>query len=155
MALATLFLSPLASAFSLDFSGVGLGTTIAPTLVVNVPGYGNVQFDAGFGSSLSIENYNSPGGAVKAIDLQNMESVIVTFLGATPSDVGFDFRGLNVGESVNQVPLSGNTYLLSLSGSSNGVGVSGATFNAAAVPEASTGLLGVLGALMLLRRRRA
>jgi hypothetical protein len=146
-AAALICLPSVASAFSLDFTGVALGTTVPPQLVIAVPGYGNVTFDAQVGSNLAIVNY----GGIPSLSFEQNETVFITFDGVFVPGPGFDFEGLEVGESFLTQSNSYNVYTATLQGTGNGAGISGISF----VPEPSSALLGVLGAsLLVLRRRR-
>jgi PEP-CTERM motif len=152
--LVTLFSSIQAGAFTLDFVGVN-GATLPPSpLIINVFGYGNVSFTPGFGSALEVTNqYQNPGGPTRvSLDLDSDESVTVTFLGASPSNVDFDIVGLGAGESVGLSQLSPSSFLVSAQGS-NGIGIQYVNFGV--VPEPSAAILASLGAFgFVLRRRR-
>lgn len=139
----------VASAFSLDFAGLA-GTPLPPNLVINVPGYGNVTFEAAPGSNLAIVNY----GITPALSFDQNETVIITFNGGEVTAPGLNYAGLEIGESFLAQFASYNTYTATLQGAGNGGGITGLSFNQA-VPEPTSALLGVLGAsLFVLRRRR-
>ena len=155
-------LCAVGSAFTLDFLSVPTGTPIPPSLTINVPGYGDVRFDT-IGNSILIvddryEN-DSPGQTSSpSLNFDSGESVKVTFLGLEPIDVEFDWVGVNAGEFFIAAPgLSPNEFVITLNGSTtpaanNGAGLYEIGFNQ--VPEPSASLLGVLGATMLLIRRK-
>jgi len=146
-------LSSIGSAFTLDFSGLSLGT-LAP-FTINVPGYGDVNFSPGLGSALTIEEF-APG-ATKAISFDKNESVIVTFLGAEPINVANEYIGVGIGEffTFDLAGTDPNVFLVTLNGTGQtaNAGLQSVIFEQ--VPEPSTSLLGALGtALLVLRRRR-
>ncbi len=150
----TLFSSIQAGAFTLDFVGVN-GATLPPSpLVINIFGYGNVSFSPGFGSALEVGNqYQNDAGPVRtSLELDPTESVTVTFLGATPTNVDFDIIGLGVGGAVGLAQLSATSFIVSAQGN-KGVGLQSVSFGA--VPEPSAAILASLGAFgFVLRRRR-
>ena len=57
-----------ASAYALDFFGVSLGRSIQGALVMNVRADGDMNFDAGFNSALSVQNLALAGGDVEVIE---------------------------------------------------------------------------------------
>ncbi len=151
--LLSLFVTINAGAFTLDFVAVN-GATLPPSpLVINVSGYDNVSFSPGFGSALEVGNqYESDAGTVStSLELDAIESVTVTFLGANPTNVDFDIIGPNVGEAVSIVQLSSASFLVSAQGS-NGIGLQSVCFGA--VPEPSVTILAALGTMSLVFRRR-
>ena len=148
-----------ASAFSLDFTGVSAGTTIAPDLTLSVPGYGSVTFsaaikaDASGTSELVVgDTYVDGGVATRAIEFDGADQMIVTFNGTTPSQVDFDIVGASGGEEFNILAFGSNSYLVNLQGSGDGAGVSGVSWNS--IPEPSTSILGLIGGLAFLARRK-
>ena len=142
-------LPSISSAFSLDFTGL-TGTPLPPNLVIFVPGYGNVTFEAAPGSNLAVVDY----GITPALSFDQNETVIITFNGGEVTPPGLNYTGLEIGESFLAQFASYNTYTATHQGAGNGAGISGLSFNQA-VPEPSSTLLGVLGAsLLVLRRRR-
>lgn len=145
-------LPSVASAFSLDFTGVAPGTTIPPNpLTISVPGYGNVTFEALIGSNLVVQ----PVSGTPAIAFDQEEGLRISFEGVGITDVSFAYVGVSIGESflVTPDPNVANQFIMTLQGSGDGAGLSGVTWNA--VPEPSSALLGVIGAsLLVLRRRR-
>ncbi len=161
-------LSAVGSAFTLDFrnysTGVPIptGTTVQPALVINVPGYGNVQFDA-VGTSVLVVNgdyeNDSPGNTTSpSLNFDIGEAVKVTFLGAQPVDVVWATVGLNTGEYfITQEGSTAKEFIVTLGGSNpnaanRGAGLYEVGFQQ--VPEPSAALLGVLGASMLVLRRK-
>ena len=153
LALSSLLATFSASAFTLDFVAVN-GATLPPSpLVIHVFGYGDVSFAPGFGSALEVGNqYENDAGTVRtSLELDANESLMVTFLGADPTNVDFDIIGLSVGEAVGLVQLSSTSFLVSAQGG-NGLGLQAVSFGA--VPEPAASLLAVIGVIGLLVRRR-
>lgn len=155
-------LSATSSAFTLDFLSVPTGTTLPPTLTINVPGYGNVSFNPVSGSSLVVDDrheLDNPGiTSSPSLNFDTGEGVILTFLGAQPTGIDFVFVGANVGEFFTPVQgASVNEFIITLNGAASepnksGAGIYQIGFNQ--VPEPSASLLGVLGASLLVIRRR-
>lgn len=150
-------LCAVGSAFTLDFLSIAPGTTLPPDLIVNVPGYGNVQLSAGAGSALVVGN--TFGG--QALNFNAGESVTVTFLGAAlePNDIAVSSVGVNLGEFFTAAPgINQNEFVITLAGQASSPPNSGAGVSAIAfeqVPEPSAALLGALGtALLVIRRKR-
>lgn len=145
------------SAFTLDFVGL-LGTSLPPNpLTITIPGYGDVNFAAGNGSTLVINDAyeNDNGFGAPSLSFDQNEVVLVTFKGLKPLNVDFDFVGVSVGESftVQADPFVDQAFLVNLQGSGDGAGIYQISWNA--VPEPTTSLLGAMGcALLVLRRRR-
>ncbi|QTN32115.1 PEP-CTERM sorting domain-containing protein [Akkermansiaceae bacterium] len=149
-------LSSVASAFSLDFSGRSIGDALPIT--INVPGYGDVDFSPVSGV-LEIASYTPPSTGSNAISFDNNEMIEITFKGLTPTDVTFQYIGVNAGESFAFDTVSGDPkkfwlQFASTPGKGDGkAGLQSVEFNA--VPEPSTSLLGAIGcSLLVLRRRR-
>lgn len=149
-------LSTIGSAFTLDFSSVASGTTLPPALVINVPGYGDVQFDALSGSNLTVDSSLTFGTGTNALNFGTDEGVKITFLGVQPLDASISSVSASVGETfVFAAGANANEFILVLSGtpaSNPGAGVSHVHFEA--VPEPSISLLGLLGGTLLVIRRR-
>ncbi|MFD0894925.1 PEP-CTERM sorting domain-containing protein [Luteolibacter ambystomatis] len=143
--------------FTLDFVGYE-GTTLPPNpLIINVPGYGDVRFDAANGSTLQVDNayQNDNGSAAPSLSFDQGEAIQVTFLGAQPLNVDFDFVGVSAGESFTVQPdlFKSQSFLINLQGSGDGAGLYAISWTQ--VPEPASAMLGVLGsALIVLRRRR-
>ncbi|MBK1882116.1 PEP-CTERM sorting domain-containing protein [Luteolibacter pohnpeiensis] len=152
MVAALLLLAPALHAFTLDFAS-SVGATLPSDLVINVPGYGDVSFSANYASSLEVGT-DFYGGATLQFD--NNEVVLVTFLGGVPTDVDFSTVAVSAisGEQFVVIPISSSQYAVALQGSTDGAGIGAVTFNAAAVPEPSSAVLGLLGAAGLFVRRR-
>ena len=107
-------LSPLASAFSLNFAN-NVGATLPPNpLTIAVPGYGSVSFQAAIGSNLAVNNVNSP--FIPSVAFDTGEAVQITFNGLAPTAVSFDFVGVGVNEGFTVSPFSSNQFVLSLGG---------------------------------------
>ena len=149
-AAALICLPSVASAFSLDFTGVALGTTVPPQLVIAVPGYGNVFFDVLDSSQLVIQTIDGqPSLAFGA-----GETLRIVFGGVIAENVAITTTGVDGGELfvLSNLPAV-NAYNVVLIGGTDGAGLS--TVSWTPIPEPSTALLGVLGtSLLVLRRRR-
>ncbi len=156
-------LSSVGSAFTLDF--LGDEGTMLPTdpLVVFVTGYGNVQFDAVGPATLIVDNrYENDGPgqtSSPSLNFDSGEQVKVTFLGAQPINVEFDWVGVNAGEFFTAAKGANDSeFFVTLNGAAfeptnSGAGLYQIGFDQ--VPEPSAALLGALGtALLVLRRRR-
>jgi hypothetical protein len=78
-----------ASAYTLDFLGVSLGRSIQGALVMNVRADGDMNFDAGFNSALSVQNLALAGGDVEVIELNDREPSIMSVLGGSASAISF------------------------------------------------------------------
>ncbi|MGC4016538.1 MAG: PEP-CTERM sorting domain-containing protein [Luteolibacter sp.] len=143
--------------FTLDFVGYE-GTTLPPNpLVINVPGYGDVRFDAANGSALEVNSayQNDNGSAAPSLSFGQGEALLVTFLGAEPLNVDFDFVGVSSGESFTVQPdlFKSQSFIINLQGSGDGAGLFAISWTQ--VPEPSSAMLGALGtAALVLRRRR-
>jgi len=156
-----LFCGPIAvsNAFTLDFVGYEGTTLPANPLVIFVPGYGDVRFDAGNGSTLVVDSayQNDNGSAAPSLSFNERDALKVTFLGAQPLNVDFDFVGVSAGENFTVQPdlFVAQSYLINLQGSGDGAGLHAISWKQQAVPEPSSALLGLIGsAALLLRRRR-
>lgn len=148
-----ILLSLPAAAFTLDFSS-DVGASIPPDLTVNVFGYGDVEFSAGFGSVLEVGNkfQNDDGSAAASLQMVGGDTVNITFLGTQPLNVDFDFVGVGVGEVFQTFQTGPQSYFVALQSSANGAGIASVSFNV--VPEPSTALLSLVGAFALALRRR-
>lgn len=155
-------LSGIGSAFTLDFLG-DEGTTLpANPLVVDIPFYGQVSFEAIGSSELIVDNAfenDGPGQTTSpSLSFDKGESTKVTFLAAQPIDVTFAFVGVSTGEFFTTAQGStANEFILTLGGTAFNPGEAGAGlfqigFNQ--VPEPSTSLLGLIGGMLLVFRRR-
>ncbi|BCU78451.1 hypothetical protein [Luteolibacter sp. LG18] len=146
----------VSQAFTLDFVGYE-GSTLPPNpLVINVPGYGDVRFDAANGSSLVVNNayQNDNGSAAPSLSFDQGEALQVTFLGAQPLNVDFDFVGVSSGESFTVQPdlFVSQSYIINLQGSGDGAGLYAISWTQ--VPEPTSAMLGVIGSMVLVLRRR-
>jgi len=159
LAAAMLLLAPALHAFSIGFAAQVPGG-IPPNLLVNVPGYGDVSFAAGFNgitmsqSALVIDNtfFGAP-----ALEFVNADTLIVTFLGEIPFNV--DFNSVAVSASSSEefavVQTGPKEFVVSLQNSVDGAGIAQVVFNAQSIPEPAASLLGLVGlGGFLLRRRR-
>ena len=141
----------VASAFSFNFLGVANGTPVPPTLTVNVPGYGDVSFTAIGASVLTVDS--SFGSNTLVFD--SGDTVRVTFLNQSFDDITLNTTDVGITEFFQASNITPNSIDFTLNGpiGGNGAGIEQINFNA--VPEPSSSLLGVLGAsLLVLRRRR-
>jgi hypothetical protein len=155
-------LCAVSSAFTLDFLSVPTDTLVPPSLTVNVPGYGDVRFDPIGTAALIVDNRFEKDSLVltssPSLNFDNGESVTITFLGAEPTDVEFDWVGVNAGEFFTAAQgISANEFIVTLNGAAlntanNGAGLYRIGFNQ--VPEPSASLLGCLGAALLVIRRK-
>ncbi|MGJ8697878.1 MAG: PEP-CTERM sorting domain-containing protein [Verrucomicrobiaceae bacterium] len=180
--------STTAHAFTVDFSShLGSSTTYIlgdldpgpPSLVpivVNVPGYGDVEFqilrsvDSGpqlsgesYRSTVTTEFTNEAPEPIPALGFSDQTRVEVTFKGDLPINIDFDYVGVGLGEDFalsNGTPPDGNHIVIDFSsiagptpsGGPNQAGLRSISFEA--VPEPSSALLGGIALLGLLRRKR-
>lgn len=155
MAVAALALTSSLNAFTLDFSS-SVGKTIPKDLIIHVAGYGDVMFSAAYnavqkaGSTLKVgtDHYNTA-----SLQFDGGDTVKVTFLGALPDNVDFANIAISGGENFFVMQTGPNEYTLQLLNSTNGAGVTRVDFTTV-IPEPSAALLGVLGSVGLLVRRR-
>lgn len=154
LAAAALLLAPSLHAFTLDFSAY-VGQVVPPSLVVNVPGYGNVAFSAGMNAltgALSSFQVGTSFFGTPSIQFDNGESLSVSFLDGPLTNVDFITVAVSADTSehfsvVNSAP---GQYSLTLQNSTNGAGLAGVEF----VPEPTSALLGLIGASSFVIRRR-
>lgn len=143
-----------ASAFNVDFGSYFASGDTLGAKTINVPGYGNILLTAGVGSTL---DYNNSQGSDSLV-ADNNEELFVNFQNGSISNLAFNYVGLNsaAGEEFTASgPTSPVQYIVTLNNSTNGAGISGFSFDVAAVPEPSTALFGLLGGLgMLFIRKR-
>ena len=153
-------LCSIGSAFSLDFNLVPINTTVPPTLTINVPGYGSVDFEILAGSAVVDNKYASPPPTTTSpsLNFDTNESVKITFVGAQPEDIDFAFVGVSIGEQFTVTPqASPNEFVVTLANIGAGPGATKAgagLYQINFIPEPSSSILGVIGASMLLIRRR-
>ncbi len=155
---AALFAASVAvgGAFTLDAVGYAGGTLEQTPFSVFIPGYGELVFEAVTGSSLVVnsayQNDNGFGGPSLSFD--ENESVKITFVGPEPLNVDFDFVGQSAGESfvIEKDVFTPQAFVVSLKGGGDGAGLYAVSWNA--VPEPASATLGLLGAAMLVLRRR-
>jgi hypothetical protein len=143
-----------AGAFSLDFVGLE-GSTLPPSQTIAVPGYGDVVIEAVSGIlEINDTTYSRFGTFVTAVNFQQGDSIRVTFTGLQPINVDFDFVGVSPGEQFVITPdlFVPQAFLVTLDPGNDGAGLKAIGWQQ--IPEPSTALLGGLGMLMLLRRRR-
>jgi len=156
VAVLSLAAASIGSAFTLDAVGYEGGVLQQNPYSVFVPGYGELVFEAAPGSSLVVnsayQNDNGFGGPSLSFDAS--ESVKITFNGAEPINVDFDFVGQSVGETfvIEKDLFTPQAFLVTLQGGTNGAGLYAVSWNA--VPEPASASLGLIGSLMLLMRRR-
>ena len=148
-----------AGAFTVDFTGVAAGTTVPPNLTLDVPGYGTITISSivmsdGTGPSNLVigDTFDDGGVSTRSLEFDEKEQVLVTFNGSEATGVDFDYVGVSGGEEFNTSAFLPNTYIVNLQGSGDGAGLSGISWNA--VPEPSTSLMGLIGGLALLGRRK-
>ena len=147
----------LSSAFTLDFAGYDGTTVAAVPLVIFVPGYGNVTFEALNGASLPIDNayLNDNGFGGPSLNFDPREAVRVSFNAAAPLNVDFDFVGVstNEGFDIQNDLFTPQSFLITFTGPSTGAGLYAVSWNQ--VPEPASAMLGLVGtAVFALRRRR-
>ena len=142
-------LSTVGSAFTLDFSGVAVNTGLPLTL--NVPGYGSVSFST-INGTLAVETF-APG-TTRAIAFDRGESILMTFNGNAPINLSNQYAGVNPGETFDfNITADPKVFSLALTGNMGGkAGLQSVSFDQ--VPEPSAALLGALGGIMLVVRRR-
>ncbi len=144
-------LSSVGSAFTLDFSGFAVNTPLP--LTVLVPGYGSVTYTSITGPAQSIQNF-TPGPA-KAISFVSGNTISITFNGNAPVDVTQQYIGVNTGEAFlfnGGGAITPNDFTLQLVGTGAAAGLQSMTFEQ--VPEPSASLLGAVGGILLVLRRR-
>jgi hypothetical protein len=147
-----------ASAFSLDFTGlatdgsVSLSGADGDQLVISVPGFGNVAFGvAEKDATASVVEIDG----VPAIEFDDARTITIDFFAGSPvENVLVSFVGVDQGESPTYTSLTDTSGVARIPVGT--VGIQGLTFDRVGpkVPEPSTAILGLLGAVALLRRRR-
>lgn len=158
IAAALLVVASSAQAFTLDAVGYEGGVLEQSPFSVFVPGYGEIVFQASIGAALVVnsayQNDNGFGGPSLSFD-QN-EAVKITFNGAEPLNLDFDFVGQSVGESfvVEKDLFTPQAFIVTLQGEGDGAGLYAMSWKTEAIPEPSAAAIGLLGGILLLRRRR-
>jgi hypothetical protein len=146
----------IGSAFTLDAVGYGGGVLEQNPYSVFVPGYGELVFEAAPGSSLVVNSayQNGNGCGAPSLSFDENESVTITFVGAEPLNV--DFLGQSAGESfVSEMDLfTPQAFLVPRKGGGDGAGLHAVSWNTGYVPEPTSSMLGLLGCMVLLLRRR-
>ncbi len=172
------------SAFTVDFTqhlnaattfGVDLTTSpisiASQAIVVNVPGYGDVEFQVIAGDNLASlpgqissspvtqDFTNNSSDPINSLLFGDGTNVFVAFRGDTPINVDFDFVGVSLGENfaMSDQSTGGQTaFAITLATGGSSVdsiaGLRSISFDT--VPEPSSALLSAIAALGLLRRRR-
>jgi MYXO-CTERM domain-containing protein len=152
-------LPAMSNAFTLDAVGYEGSELSLDPVTVFVPGYGDLVFEAASGSTLVVNSdyENDNGFGAPALSFDSNESVKITFKGADPMNVDFDFVGLSADETflVEKDATTPQTYFLTLKGCGDGAGLYSISWCAQSVPEPSSAMLGLIGAgYFALRRRR-
>lgn len=160
----TLFLAASAisaSAFTLDFSGLDASLNGNPpfdgsdfvddkdTIFFGVPGFGNIGFSTDGTPAFFNTNFGAP-----ALEFDSGQVVLLQFIsGATVGNVVPTFIGAPQGVTPVYTVTSETTGTLTIP--SGSAGLASITFDEfGKIPEPSVSILGALGALALLRRRR-
>lgn len=150
-----------AGAFSLDFTGLSLDGSVTLSgkdqLVINVPEFGNVAFGVAEKDVTATvdDNFTDNGTPVAAIEFDDTRTITVDFFaGIDVENVVVGFVGVDGGEAPIYSIVSAQSGTITLP--SGEVGIQSITFDSVGqkVPEPSTAILGCLGAIALLRRRR-
>ena len=102
LTLATAGIVGSANAFSLDFAAFATGTPLNNSIVVPVPGYGDVRFTEAATPVSELEITEFFGGIFKGINFTNGEQVFVTFEAGPVTDVEFAFAGVEADENFTQ-----------------------------------------------------
>jgi hypothetical protein len=144
------------SAFTLDFAGYeGVQFAQNPRSIF-VPGYGELVFEAGLDSELVVNSayLNDNGFGAPSLSFDQDDAVKITFKGAEPLNVDFDFVGVSAGEVfvVQEDLFTPQAFLVTLQGGDDGAGVYAVSWNA--IPEPAAASLGLIGATLLVLRRR-
>lgn len=147
-----------ASAFTLDAVGYEGNVLSGTPFTINVPGYGPVTFEAADGSSLVVNSayLNDNGFGAPSLSFDQNEALKVTFGGPQPLSVDFDFVGVSAGENfvVQKDLFTPQAFLVTLQGGGDGAGLYAVSWQAACVPEPTSALLGIIGGMAFVLRRR-
>lgn len=151
----------VSSAFTLDAVGYGGSELSSNPVSVFVPGYGQLTFEALNGSALPVSSafLNDNGSGGPSLNFDQNEAIRVTFNGAEPLNVNFDFVGVSVGENfvIQKDSFTPQAYILSLQGAgegADGAGLYAISWNTKPVPEPASAMLGLIGASVFAFRRR-
>ena len=149
----------ISSGFTLDAVGYGGSELSLNPVSISIPGYGELIFEAAVGSTLVVnsayQNDNGFGGP--SLNFDQNDAIRITFNGAEPLNVDFDFVGVSAGESfvVQKDLFTPQAFLVTLQGGGNGAGLYAISWNTQAIPEPTSALLGLIGtAVFAFRRRR-
>jgi uncharacterized protein (TIGR03382 family) len=142
--------------FTLDIAGYeGAEITQNPQSIF-VPGYGELIFETGVGSALVVNSayLNDNGFSAQALGFDQDETLKIALASPEPVNLDFDFVGLSSGEghTVRQVPFPHLALPVTFQGGADGAGLHANSWNA--VPEPAAAALGLIGALLLVLRRR-
>ena len=154
--IASVAVTTAAQAFTIDFNALQVdhGTTVTAStpMMVNVAGYGEVKFEVTHSDALIVETHQSNRERLplqSSQELDSTETVVVTFLEAPALNVDFDIIETDSAESREASYFAGTGDSRSTPDS----GIARITWNT--VPEPSSSLLVLVGAsLLILRRRR-
>lgn len=145
------------SAFSLDFTGLDLDGSVTlsgdDNLIINVPGFGNVGFGVLEKGVSAVVDDNL---GVPAIEFDDTKTITINFFAGSPvENVMVSFVGVQQGIEPTYVPVDNFGGTVAFGQGASG-GIQSITFDRIGpkIPEPSTAVLGLLGALALLRRRR-
>ncbi|MGJ8726178.1 MAG: PEP-CTERM sorting domain-containing protein [Roseibacillus sp.] len=146
------------SAFSLDFTGLDLdgSTTLSGAdgdqLVITVPAFGDVAFGVAQKDAVAVVDDNN---GVAAIEFDSTKTITIDFFsGSDVENVVVGFVGVDAGETPSYTEVDSRSGLVTIP--VGAAGIQTVTFDRIGpkVPEPSTAILGCLGAIALLRRRR-
>ena len=148
-----------AGAFGLDFSNLDLaldgsvtaGNADGQRLVLGVEGFGNVTFGTTVkGDFATLDDNNG----VAALEFDSSQTISISFIsGSEVENIVVEFVGPDASEAI-YTAVNGDSGFVTLP--SGSAGIANIEFDRVGpkVPEPSTALLGGLGLLALLRRRR-
>lgn len=138
-----------------DYEGTILDA--ANPLTITVPGFGSVTFQAINGASLPVDRSfeNDTGSGAPSLTFDSGETIRITFDGATVQELNFEFAGISIGESfaiTDPALFNPQATIVRLDGQNGRAGITSMSWTA--VPEPSAAVLGLVGTLLLFRRRR-